>query len=608
MPGGLLQLSAYGSASTYLHTDPEITYWKQVWRRCTAFSLESIEMPWSGGKPDFGLKVSAPISKGADMAHRAWLEITLPDLADYCTTNITATSSQPLVQRAYIADNAVKVRVAPPVSGSWTGGWYRMRASGTFGMSSAAGNGASPSVITVSTSTPHGLLSGASIVLSGATTTALNGTWTLSSVTSTSFTFTSSTNGVSSCTLGNAALSAFVTGTEDTHDTLFAISSSAAYTDWSIPRADLPVAFTTTAISLSAIATNSAYAIDSSESTPRPVLNLKWCNSIGHALLDSVEWEVGGTRIDKTPNPDFFDVWSELTEKEEKRLGFNAMVGKFDTYDIWDDAKSIRGARTYFVPLQFSFCKTPGQSIPIIALQFHESRINVNFKDALDLIKSNVPVPQLIGPSGTPIAMTNCQLYIDMVYLDTMERRRMSSMEHEQLITQVQYLGDFTISPNDPGLVKKIPLDGLNHPIKELVFVYQGYSRYQRDAVNGNDWFNYQLPGAFAADDAFLNVRLTLNGTERMPPRSGQYFRQVQPYQHHTRVPTKHVLCYNFGLEPESASPTGACNFSRLEQASLNVTLNPNIDINGGKIKVFALGYNVLRYAQGLAGLAFTSG
>jgi hypothetical protein len=156
-------------------------------------------------------------------------------------------------------------------------------------------------------------------------------------------------------------------------------------------------------------------------------------------------------------------------------------------------------------------------------------------------------------------------------------------------------------------MIKKIPLDGLNHPIKELIFVYQGWQRYQRDAVNGNDIFNYQL-ASDATADAFDNVRLTLNGTERMPPRPGQYFRQVQPYQHHTRIPTKHVLCYNFGLEPESKNPTGACNFSRLEQASLNVTLSPNIDVNGGKIKVYALGYNLLRYAQGLAGLAFSSG
>lgn len=532
MPGGLLQLSAYGSASTYLHADPQVTYWRQVWRRSTAFALESIEMPFSGGAPNFGVKVTAPISKGADMAHRAWLQITLPDLADYCTTTMAATNSQPLITRAYIEGDFVIVRVVPPVSlpasGSWA--WYQVKANGSFV------TGSSPS----------------------------------------------------------------------TNNNTYATVDQGSYTDIKISKADLPSAFTSTPVSLTVIALDAAYSNPSEESMARPILNLKWCNSIGHALLESVEWEIGGVRIDKIPNSEFFDVWSELTEKEEHRRGFNAMVGKYENYNIWDDSSSNRKSKTYFVPLLFSFCMKPSLSIPIVQLQFHESRINIAMRDALDLVRCNTQVSQLIGPDGKPISITNCQLYIDMVYLDTEERRRVSGMESEQLITQIQYLGDYIIAPNDPGLIKKIPLDGLNHPVKELIFIYQGWTRYQRNAVTGNDHFNYQLDDQ--EEDALVNVRLTLNGTERMAPRSGQYFRQVQPYQHHTRVPTKHVYCYSFSLEPESVAVAGSCNFSRLEQASLNVTLSPNIDQNGGKVKVWALSYNLLRYAQGLAGLAFASG
>lgn len=529
MPGGLLQLSAYGSASTYLHADPQVTFFKQVWRRSTAFAMESVEMPFSGGQPNFGAKVTAPITKGPDMAHRAWLQITLPDLADFHTSTMTATSNQVLISRAYIEGDNVKLRLVKPSGGS---GWahFKVKVAGT---------------------------------------------------------------------------STYVMTTTNVNNTLAAVGGG-LYTDVTIPRTAWATPFTTVT-SITATACDSSYQNESDDSVQRTVLNLKWCNSIGHALIDSVEWDIGGNRIDRIPNPEFFDVWSELTEREEKRLGFNAMVGKYDDYDITNESKSNRASKTYFVPLLFSFCSSPSQSIPIVALQYHESRININFRDALDCVKSNAPISQLIGPDGMPIAMTSCQLYVDMVYLDTEERRRMSAMEHEQLITQIQYLGDYTIAPGDPGMIKKIPLDGLNHPIKELIFVYQGWQRYQRDAVNGNDIFNYQL-ASDSSEDAFENVRLTLNGTERMPPRPGQYFRQVQPYQHHTRVPTKHVLCYNFGLEPESKNPTGACNFSRLEQASLNVTLSSNIDQNGGKVKVYALGYNLLRYAQGLAGLAFSSG
>jgi len=532
MPGGLLQLQSYGNATAYIHENPEITFFKQVWRRSTPFALESIQMPWNGGQPNFGVKVTAPLTKGPDLAHRTWLQVTLPDLADYSTTTITATSSQPLISRAYIDGPFVRLRLVKPValppSGTWK--WFRVKIAGT---------------------------------------------------------------------------TTYVPTTETEHNTLCEVSAN-AYTDFAISKTNWPAPFSNP-VSITCTAVDASYANESSASMARTVTNIKWCNNIGHALLESVEWDIGGSRIDKIPNPEFFDVWSELTEKQEKVAGYNAMVGKYADYDIWDETKSTRGSKTYFIPLLFSFCDDPSQSIPMVSLQYHDVRINITFRDVLDLVKANVPVTQLIGSDGQPIRMTECLLYTDMVYLDVEERRLMSTMEHEQLVQQIQYLGDYTISPNDPGLVKKIPLDGLNHPIKELIWVYQGFSRYQRDAVNGNDIFNYQLPGD-ANEDAFVNVRLTLNGSERMAPRSGQYFRQVQPYQHHTRVPTKHVLCYNFGLRPESTSPTGSCNFSRLEQASLQVTLSPNIDPNGGKIKVYALGYNLLRYAQGLAGLAFPAG
>ena len=528
MPGGLLQLSAYGSASTYLHADPQVTFFKQVWRRSTAFALESIEMPFSGGQPNFGSKVTAPISKGADMAYKAWLQITLPDLSEYYTATLTSTATQPAITKAYLEGDYVKLRLVKPVSTAVDWAHFRVKAGGVYIPTSNVSN-----------------------------------------------------------------------------DTIAAVSGS--YTDVAIARTSWPDPFSNV-VTVTATCVDAAYANESDQSPNRTITNVRWCNSIGHAILESVEWEIGGTRIDKIPNSEFFDVWSELTEKEEQRLGYNAMVGKYDSYDLLDETKSNFRAKTYFVPLLFSFCQSPSQSIPIVSLQYHESRININFRNITELVKANVPVSQLIGQDGMPIAITSCQLYVDMVYLDTEERRRMSAMEHEQLITQVQYLGDYTIAPADPGMVKKIPLDGLNHPIKELIFVYQGWQRYQTDAVNGNDHFNYQLPAGFETEDAFSLVRLTLNGTERMPPRPGQYFRQVQPYQHHTRVPAKHVLCYNFGLEPESKNPTGSCNFSRLEQASLNVTLNSNIDPNGGRVKVYALGYNLLRYAQGLAGLAFSSG
>jgi hypothetical protein len=531
MPGALLQLGAFGSASAYLHQDPEITFWKSAWRRTTPYAMESINMPMQGGPADFGRKTTATISKAADMANRAWLEIRLPDLADYYIAPLTATADQPLLLRAHYVRNGsgelvARLRIKAPVNAATNWAWYR--------------------IIDVDTGQQIG----------GDVERARD-----------------------------AASDTYLPHTD--HDVL------ASHLNHDIKVLTV------------AVVAHDGGGTTSAQSQSRRVLALRWCNSIGHALLESVEWECGGSRIDII-RPDFMDAWSELTEKEEHREGFHAMIGKFDDYDIWDTSKCLERGDLY-CPMLFSFCTSSGLSIPILALTYHDTRLNFAFRDALECVRCNVEVPQLISMTGHPISLTECTCWVDMVFLEVEERRRMSAMAHESLITQVQTVAETIVSPDDPGGTRRVVLDGLNHPVKELIWVYQPYNTYQRNAVDGNDWFNYELPEPHAAEDAFESVRLTLQGTERMAPRPGRYFRLVQPYQHHTRIPKKHVLCFNFGLQPELPTPTGACHFGRLESAALHVQLSPNIHPRGGKIKVWAIGYNIMRYAEGLGGLAFMS-
>ena len=131
-------------------------------------------------------------------------------------------------------------------------------------------------------------------------------------------------------------------------------------------------------------------------------------DSIGHALIKTVELEIGGQRIDKHYG-DWLEIWSELTVPEEKRVGFNTMVGK---NQIQPDASGGYTGVTLadsvlFIPLQFFFCRNPGLALPLIALQYHEVKINVEFNAYDDVFNT----------SST--ATMDCSLYVDYVYLDT---------------------------------------------------------------------------------------------------------------------------------------------------------------------------------------------
>ena len=98
---------------------------------------------------------------------------------------------------------------------------------------------------------------------------------------------------------------------------------------------------------------------------------------------------------------------------------------------------------------------------------------------------------------------------------------------------------------------------------------------------------------------------LLLNGTERFDERNAKYFRLIQPFQKHRRVPNDFIYMYSFSLKPENHQPSGACNFSKIDSADLSLTFKNNV--KQGTIRVYALSYNILRIFSGMGNVAFSN-
>jgi hypothetical protein len=429
----------------------------------------------------------------------------------------------------------------------------------------------------------------------------------------------------------------------------------------------------------------------------------RWLNWLGHVLVKNVEVEIGGQRIDKHYG-DWLHIWNELTQTAGHQAGYANMVGNVprltqpvsgngsSTADC--DSTSCMPSTTLFVPLQFWFCRNPGLALPLIALQYHEVKINLEFREAADCFwkRGTVATPQLVAAS----------LWVDYIYLDTDERRRFAQVSHEYLIEQLQFTGDESVT----SASNKIKLN-FNHPVKELVWVVQPDSNIDRVAtlaVGGPQWFNYTdrvdetyfsgtpqdplgggmggasaivgnfpfslpvvgargyiagspvPPSGLSADinvanagDALnnpndvnwniddLNVndligggtvawssnlrafdkgqnpvavaKLQLNGHDRFAEREGRYFNLVQPFQHHENVPATGINVYSFALKPEEHQPSGTCNFSRIDNATLHLTLtSQSVKKNRAcKVRIYAVNYNVLRIMSGMGGLAYSN-
>merc|ERR1712054_704380 len=603
MGGGLMQLVAYGAQDVYLTGNPQITFWKVTYRRYTNFSMESIEQTFNG-QADFGRRVTCTISRNGDLAYRTLLQVTLPEI-------------------------------------------------------------------------------GQSLNSSG-----------------------------------------------------------------------------------------NVYA--------------RWLDSPGEQLISQVEVEIGGQRIDRQYG-DWMHIWNQLTLTSEQQRAYFKMIGNTTqlTYVTDPNFAMVDGPcsndaprqvcaprnalpeTTLYVPLQFWYCRNPGLALPLIALQYHEVKINIDLRpiDECLLAMTSMPNQGAAGALKVKNAYTQslaaASLYVDYVFLDTDERRRMAQNPHEYLIEQLQFTGDESVGSSS----NKIKLN-FNHPCKELIWVVQPDSNVDycsslecgnllwnamgaqpfnytdtvdalppalhafagQDSIGGGadsyldasglfydagaadidpdslqywgetrgveageksvvgvagniarPWgyggvespgqlngvgnqpiippppgtstqagygggrqrgpTDYTQPnlgdyhpegagvltglsdaGTFVLSETALNMhcwgenpvvtaKLQLNGQDRFSEREGTYFDLVQPYQHHTRNPDTGINVYSFALRPEEHQPSGTCNFSRIDNATLQLVLsNATVEgTNTAKVRVYATNYNVLRIMSGMGGLAYSN-
>jgi hypothetical protein len=351
---------------------------------------------------------------------------------------------------------------------------------------------------------------------------------------------------------------------------------------------------------------------------------------------------------------------------------------------------------TLYVPLLFWFCRNPGLALPLIALQYHEVKINIDFRpigECLWAVKTMSPTGT--GSQSVPTAyqqsLVAASLYIDYIFLDTDERRKFAQNPHEYLIEQLQFTGDESVGSSS----NKIKLN-FNHPCKELIWVVQpdsnvdycssleagstlfstmgaqpfnytdaidalpnaihafggpaetsganafistsglfqmGTALDQTQSTNStvnaalnqaNDWGFGQAGGAESGsyvsdagtfvlaetaldmhcwgENPVVTAKLQLNGQDRFSEREGSYFDVVQPFQHHTRAPDTGINVYSFALRPEEHQPSGTCNFSRIDNAVLQLVLSsPTVSgTQTAKVRVYAVNYNVLRVMSGI--------
>lgn len=474
-----------------------------------------------------------------------------------------------------------------------------------------------------------------------------------------------------------------------------------------------------------------------------PVVPWGYVNRLGHAMIESVKVEIGGSKIDEQYG-DWLNIWHELTHVVGQERGYAKMIG--DVSNLTAVSTAEKSAYQLYIPLQFWFNRNNGLALPLIALQYHDVRITLNFRPAAALVNyAGSTAPTLSN------LMADSYLLIDYVYLDSEERKRFAQASHEYLIEQLQYTGTETFNSTS----NKYRLN-FNHPSKYLIwaphlerhlsstkwlsYAFDGDWSAARDrfakllttaccdglsvdldtsgsvtsvtintlesttvgelidpvisssistllknlltkcevkfinqvagtatatvATSSNDLLdccvvvrnnltnadisqtvatlsngassavtdlfgaysynviNYHNYGNFldGSDNPVVSAKLQLNGHDRFQSRDGNYFNYVQPGQHFSNTPADGINVYSFALKAEDHQPSGTCNFSRIDNATLQVEVGKNnaaapsgyaseyLGTNSSSIlNIYTVNYNVLRVMSGMAGTAYSN-
>ena len=261
----------------------------------------------------------------------------------------------------------------------------------------------------------------------------------------------------------------------------------------------------------------------------------------GDLLVEDVELEIGGHRIDKQYR-EWNQIWSELTIPKSKQDGFKYMTGGFNNNEI-----PIIDQQSIMYPLNFWFCRNPGLALPLIALQYHD--VHLKFTWGKGIYSSDLK--ETILREKTSLTTDHpVEVWVDYIYLDTDERRRFAQVSHEYLIEQLQV-------QREKDQSKKMFTLNLEHPVKELIWTNPNTNPITTE-----------------------KCKIIINGHNRFSEQDKEYFQIKQPFNHHTSIPgynIKEVENPVF-ITPIAAGPYNLQKLSGNDSTNLSSVLSSNGD------------------------------
>jgi len=353
-------------------------------------------------------------------------------------------------------------------------------------------------------------------------------------------------------------------------------------------------------------------------------------NATGFAMIKKIRLDIGGYGFE-THNAISLYSWAQLSTPVGKHLGSSVLWGSLIERQQWATTtgsnslyEGAAAGQPLHVPIYFWFCRHYALALPVIALQYHDIEISVDFEKSTNISHSNANITTPANKAANAVNF-NSRLLCNYIFLDTVERRLFAAGTHEYLFDQTNFPdGPFgvVVSPSNVGYKPVV-----NHPTKEFIWAFRKVSNTPQsiETFDFSGGINNATGGSF---DTFQTLEMFLNGNVRLSRRDAVYFRDIVPREVHTTVPYNppivltsvvgppsqtqlvQVPCqiynYSFCLFPEKWQPSGSCNFSRLDSVLLNFG---GVGGDGSTYTLFFMykAYNIITIVGGMAGLNYSS-
>jgi hypothetical protein len=539
MGGGLMQLVAYGAQDVYLTGNPQITFFKVVYRRHTNFSVEPIQQVFNGSA-NFGRTVTCNLNRNGDLITNMYSVVKLL-AADHAETNWG------YVRRlGYVLIDETKVEIGgskiDEQYGDWLNIWYELSHK-------------------VGQERGHGQMIGDNTDLTS---------FALSHSATTLFVplayWFNRHNGLA---LPLIAL--------QYHDVRVTIQyrEAAHCVNWD--------AYTSDQANLNNFGMEDSYLLidyvylDSEE-------RKRFAQASHEYLIEQLQF-TGSESLTATNNkyrlnfnhPSKFLIWVPHLQKYNTHNEFLAYADDGD----WAAAKEKAAKLIWMASRDLSSGDLSGNTVyyhnstteshPEMSARADMTELLASLAEKVD---AQFMFTEFVTNSGSvtayPAVLDNCVVL----------KNELSSEDVSNLVFDITS-GDATAE----GVISGVA----------------GHSVFVIDTFNYGRWLDRTV-------NPVSSGKLQLNGHDRFQEREGSYFNYVQPYQHFSNTPADGVNVYSFALKPEDHQPSGTCNFSRIDNATLNVTMIDKNDLNDdSNLNIYTVNYNVLRVMSGMAGTAYSN-